>query len=117
MMAQAAAVAQGSVSSGCSRQSAAATAAEQAEAEWRAAARCRAQRAGAWRARGDDGGKGHGVGPQLLLHWPRWMTGRRWRAGSGHRRWKLWLLGAKDELLLPRRIAYQVSSAMDGGSL
>jgi hypothetical protein len=101
MIAQAAAVAQGSVSSGCSRQSAA--------GDGRGAS-------GGGVAHGSSvssaaGGRVAGSGRR------RWMTGRRWRAGSGHRRWKLWLLGAKDELLLPRRIAYQVSSAMDGGSL
>jgi hypothetical protein len=41
---------------------------------------------------------------------------RRGRRREGRRR-KLSLLGVKDELLLPRRIAYRVSSATDGGSL
>jgi hypothetical protein len=69
------------------------------------------------RARGGGGGKAHSVGPQLLLHRPRWMTGVGGGPANVHQQWKLWLLGAKDELLLPRRVAYQVSSTTDGGSL
>jgi hypothetical protein len=91
-----AAAARGSASSGCSRWSATGDGHSRAEAEWCAGARqLDVERNGQV-----DDWSGVGGGP-----------------ASVRRRWKLWLLGMKDELLLPRRIEYRVSSATDGGSL